>query len=81
MCVCVHSLAMFYVIALAGAHKRVINQLRDQLAMVKHSLTHTKHTYSQIISQVNFICIARLTNGHCLKAFLQRNTNIYTFAK
>ncbi|KAK3530661.1 hypothetical protein QTP86_031640 [Hemibagrus guttatus] len=26
-------LAMFYVIALAGAHKRVINQLRDQLAM------------------------------------------------
>lgn len=28
------SLAMFYVIALAGAHKRVINQLRDQLAMV-----------------------------------------------
>lgn len=28
------SLAMFYVIALAGAHKRVINQLREQLAMV-----------------------------------------------
>uniref|UniRef100_A0A3B4X3V9 Transmembrane channel-like protein n=1 Tax=Seriola lalandi dorsalis TaxID=1841481 RepID=A0A3B4X3V9_SERLL len=27
-------LAMFYVIALAGAHKRVINQLREQLAMV-----------------------------------------------
>lgn len=26
-------LAMFYVIALAGAYKRVINQLRDQLAM------------------------------------------------
>ncbi|XP_028256161.1 LOW QUALITY PROTEIN: nodal modulator 1-like [Parambassis ranga] len=26
-------LAMFYVIALAGAHKRVINQLREQLAM------------------------------------------------
>ncbi|XP_049325885.1 transmembrane channel-like protein 7 isoform X1 [Astyanax mexicanus] len=26
-------LAMFYVIALAGAHKRVITQLRDQLAM------------------------------------------------
>ncbi|XP_030635983.1 transmembrane channel-like protein 7 [Chanos chanos] len=26
-------LAMFYVIALAGAHKRVISQLRDQLAM------------------------------------------------
>ncbi|KAM9769395.1 transmembrane channel-like protein 7 [Menidia menidia] len=26
-------LAMFYVIALAGAHKKVINQLRDQLAM------------------------------------------------
>lgn len=26
-------LAMFYVIALAGAHKRIINQLRDQLAM------------------------------------------------
>lgn len=25
---------MFYVIALAGAHKRVINQLREQLAMV-----------------------------------------------
>lgn len=28
------SLAMFYVIALAGAHKRVINQLREQLVMV-----------------------------------------------
>uniref|UniRef100_A0A8C7CJJ5 Transmembrane channel-like protein n=1 Tax=Oncorhynchus kisutch TaxID=8019 RepID=A0A8C7CJJ5_ONCKI len=27
-------LAMFYVIALAGAHKRVINQLREQLVMV-----------------------------------------------
>ncbi|KAG7491884.1 hypothetical protein MATL_G00008720 [Megalops atlanticus] len=26
-------LAMFYVIALAGAHKRVVNQLREQLAM------------------------------------------------
>lgn len=25
---------MFYVIALAGAHKRVINQLREQLVMV-----------------------------------------------
>lgn len=25
---------MFYVIALAGAHKKVINQLREQLAMV-----------------------------------------------
>ena len=25
---------MFYVIALAGAHKQVINQLREQLAMV-----------------------------------------------
>ena len=25
---------MFYVIALAGAHKRVINQLREQLEMV-----------------------------------------------
>nr|XP_057919983.1 transmembrane channel-like protein 7 [Doryrhamphus excisus] len=30
VCTC---LAMFYVIALAGAHKRVIKQLRDQLAM------------------------------------------------
>lgn len=29
-----YSLAMFYVIALAGAHKRVINQLREQLVMV-----------------------------------------------
>lgn len=29
-----HSLAMFYVIALAGAHKKVISQLREQLAMV-----------------------------------------------
>uniref|UniRef100_A0A667Y7T1 Transmembrane channel-like protein n=1 Tax=Myripristis murdjan TaxID=586833 RepID=A0A667Y7T1_9TELE len=29
-------LAMFYVIALAGAHKRVINQLREQLAMVSN---------------------------------------------
>ncbi|XP_040003250.1 transmembrane channel-like protein 7 [Xiphias gladius] len=29
-------LAMFYVIALAGAHKRVINQLREQLAMEGH---------------------------------------------
>lgn len=29
-----HSLAMFYVIALAGAHKRVINQLREQLVLV-----------------------------------------------
>lgn len=28
------SLAMFYVIALAGAHKRVINQLRERLVMV-----------------------------------------------
>uniref|UniRef100_A0AAR2J227 Transmembrane channel-like protein n=1 Tax=Pygocentrus nattereri TaxID=42514 RepID=A0AAR2J227_PYGNA len=28
-----YGLAMFYVIALAGAHKRVINQLREQLAM------------------------------------------------
>lgn len=28
------SLAMFYAIALAGAHKKVINQLREQLAMV-----------------------------------------------
>lgn len=28
------SLAMFYVIALAGAHKRVINELRHQLEMV-----------------------------------------------
>lgn len=28
------SLAMFYVIALAGAHKRVINQLREQLVVV-----------------------------------------------
>lgn len=35
LCVCVCcSLGMFYVIALAGAHKRVIEQLRDQLAMV-----------------------------------------------
>lgn len=25
---------MFYAIALAGAHKKVINQLREQLAMV-----------------------------------------------
>lgn len=29
-----YSLAMFYVIALAGAHKKVISQLREQLAMV-----------------------------------------------
>ncbi|KAJ3615166.1 hypothetical protein NHX12_018734 [Muraenolepis orangiensis] len=29
----VTSLAMFYVIALAGAHKRVINQLREQLVL------------------------------------------------
>ncbi|KAJ8284024.1 hypothetical protein COCON_G00028740 [Conger conger] len=29
----VTGLAMFYVIALAGAHKRVVNQLREQLAM------------------------------------------------
>lgn len=28
------SLAMFYTIALAGAHKKVINQLREQLVMV-----------------------------------------------
>lgn len=36
-----YSLAMFYVIALAGAHKRVINQLREQLVMVGllHMLT------------------------------------------
>ncbi|KAF5889611.1 transmembrane channel-like protein 7, partial [Clarias magur] len=32
-CFVITCLAMFYVIALAGAHKRVINQLRDQLAM------------------------------------------------
>lgn len=30
---------MFYVIALAGAHKKVINQLREQLAMVGLSLS------------------------------------------
>lgn len=29
-----YSLAMFYVIALAGAHKKVINQLREKLVMV-----------------------------------------------
>lgn len=33
-----YSLAMFYVIALAGAHKRVINQLREQLVMVGFAL-------------------------------------------
>ncbi|KAM9454041.1 transmembrane channel-like protein 7 [Clarias gariepinus] len=32
-CFVITCLAMFYVIALAGAHKRVINQLREQLAM------------------------------------------------
>ena len=33
------SVAMFYVIALAGAHKRVINQLREQLVMVPSTIT------------------------------------------
>lgn len=36
------SLILFYLVALAAAHKRVVMQLRDQLAMVSdpHRLLH-----------------------------------------
>lgn len=48
---------MFYVIALAGAHKRVINQLREQLAMVSsHKNTFRDHVISFIFILINLIC-------------------------
>ncbi|XP_054634911.1 transmembrane channel-like protein 7 [Dunckerocampus dactyliophorus] len=53
VCTC---LAMFYVIALAGAHKRVIKQLRDQLAMEgrdKHFLIQ-KLCQAQKVSAITF---------------------------
>uniref|UniRef100_A0A8C2H2Y9 Transmembrane channel-like protein n=1 Tax=Cyprinus carpio TaxID=7962 RepID=A0A8C2H2Y9_CYPCA len=39
-------LGMFYVIALAGAHKRVIEHLRDQLAMNKPFLSSSMQTFT-----------------------------------
>lgn len=50
---------MFYVIALAEAHKRVINQLREQLVMVGllkntcHTSAYLFHLYSTTFSSLH----------------------------
>lgn len=48
-----YSLAMFYVIALAGAHKKVINQLREQLATV--GLSHQSHHFCSFV--LCYLCV------------------------
>lgn len=65
---------MFYVIALAGAHKRVINQLREQLAMVSsHKNTFRDHVISFIFILINLICSPFYSNKYlCLFLFSRR---------
>uniref|UniRef100_A0A8D2JDH3 Transmembrane channel-like protein n=1 Tax=Varanus komodoensis TaxID=61221 RepID=A0A8D2JDH3_VARKO len=52
-------LIMFYVIALAGAHKRVINQLREQLAMV------SSNSVADIVRGIAFIGLLQPSSAWC----------------
>lgn len=53
---------MFYVIALAGAHKRVVDQLREQLAMVSARPQNHCHTGARE-PQYKAFCLALCSAG------------------
>ncbi|KAM3864561.1 transmembrane channel-like protein 7 [Diretmus argenteus] len=66
-------LAMFYVIALAGAHKRVINQLREQLAMEGRD----KHFLIQKLCQAQRLSAIRSPGPQSLSQPRTRGSSSY----
>lgn len=70
---CPNSLAMFYVIALAGAHKRVIKQLRNQLEMVglpKSTCLQFMRMFERIRDDVKItVCHVSFCSGGQRQAF------------
>lgn len=47
------SLIMFYFIALAGAHKRVVDQLREQLSLVRKDTGPAGHGWGHLARTPN----------------------------